>query len=48
VWLVTGATKQAALAALLAGDTSIPAGRVHANGPSVVLADPAAAGTPGA
>jgi 6-phosphogluconolactonase len=47
VWLVTGATKQAALAALLAGDTSIPAGRVHANGPSVVLADAAAtSGTP--
>jgi len=48
VWLVTGATKQDALAALLAGDTSIPAGRVNTNGPSVVLADPAAAGGPGA
>ena len=42
-WLVTGAEKREALAALLAGDESIPAGRVDAPG-SLVLADRAAAG----
>ena len=45
LWLVTGADKQAALAAMLAGDPSIPAGRVTA-GRSLVLADPAAAPRP--
>jgi 6-phosphogluconolactonase len=43
VWLVTGADKQDALARLLAGDESIPAGRVVA-ARSLVLADEAAAG----
>jgi len=43
VWLVTGAEKRDALGALLAGDTSIPAGSVRA-GRSIVLADAAAAG----
>ena len=43
LWLVTGAEKREALAKLLAGDTSIPAGRV-ANDDIVVVADEAAAG----
>jgi 6-phosphogluconolactonase len=42
VWLVTGAEKQDALAKLLAGDPSIPAGRVE-NDEMVVIADEAAA-----
>ncbi len=42
LWLVSGEDKQEALARLLAGDESIPAGRVHA-GRSTVLADAAAA-----
>ncbi|HEV3213441.1 MAG TPA: 6-phosphogluconolactonase [Acidimicrobiales bacterium] len=42
VWLVAGAEKRHALAQLLSGDTSIPAGRVTA-ARSVVLADAAAA-----
>jgi 6-phosphogluconolactonase len=42
MWLVTGADKKGALARLLAGDESIPAGRVQA-GRSLVLADEAAA-----
>ncbi|MFN8216065.1 MAG: 6-phosphogluconolactonase [Solirubrobacterales bacterium] len=43
VWLVTGAEKREALAKLLAGDESIPAGRVR-NESIVVVADEAAAG----
>ena len=43
LWLVSGEDKREALARLLAGDESIPAGRVHA-GHSTVLADAAAAG----
>lgn len=42
MWLVTGADKTEPLAKLLAGDRSIPAGRVEAEG-SLVLADAAAA-----
>jgi 6-phosphogluconolactonase len=42
-WLITGADKRDALAKLLAGDDSIPAGRVEAPD-ALVLADPAAAG----
>jgi 6-phosphogluconolactonase len=42
IWLVTGADKQDALARLLAGDESIPAGRVVA-ARSLVLADADAA-----
>jgi 6-phosphogluconolactonase len=42
LWLVTGADKRDALARLLAGDRSIPAGRVQA-ARSLVLADAAAA-----
>ena len=42
-WLITGADKRDALAKLLAGDPSIPGGRVDAPG-AIVLADPAAAG----
>jgi 6-phosphogluconolactonase len=42
LWLVTGADKRDALAKLLAGDESIPAGRVLA-ARSVVMADQAAA-----
>jgi 6-phosphogluconolactonase len=42
LWLVTGPDKKEALAALLAGDTAIPAGRVEAAA-SLVLADEAAA-----
>jgi len=41
LWLVTGADKQDPLARLLAGDTTIPAGRVEA-GASLVMADHAA------
>jgi len=41
LWLVTGADKKAALSSLVAGDTSIPAGRVQAVA-SLVLADRAA------
>jgi 6-phosphogluconolactonase len=43
LWLVTGADKRGPLAKLLAGDESIPAGRVLATH-SLVLADEAAAG----
>jgi 6-phosphogluconolactonase len=43
VWLVTGADKAEPLAQLLAGDPSIPAGRVRAER-SVVVCDRAAAG----
>jgi 6-phosphogluconolactonase len=43
VWLVTGAQKREPLAKLLAGDTSIPAGRVE-NDDMLVIADEAAAG----
>ncbi|HEX6230785.1 MAG TPA: 6-phosphogluconolactonase [Actinomycetota bacterium] len=43
LWLVTGADKASMLPRLLAGDASIPAGRVR-GGRSVVLADGAAAG----
>jgi 6-phosphogluconolactonase len=43
LWLVTGAAKANALARLLAGDGSIPAGRV-ANPEQLVVADRAAAG----
>jgi len=42
VWLVTGPDKVEALAKLLAGDTSIPAGRVE-NDNMVIVADEAAA-----
>ncbi len=45
VWLVTGAEKREPLAKLLAGDTSIPVGRVE-NEEMVVVADEAAAGPP--
>jgi 6-phosphogluconolactonase len=38
LWLVSGSDKQAALASLLAGDESIPAGRVQATN-SLVMAD---------
>jgi len=41
LWLVTGTDKQAALSSLLAGDTTIPAGRVQAAA-SLILADQAA------
>jgi 6-phosphogluconolactonase len=43
VWLVTGPDKVEALQKLLAGDESIPAGRVH-NDNVIVVADEAAAG----
>jgi 6-phosphogluconolactonase len=43
VWLVTGPDKVEALKKLLAGDESIPAGRVH-NDNVIVVADEAAAG----
>jgi 6-phosphogluconolactonase len=42
LWLITGADKKEPLARLLAGDTSIPAGRVSAAS-SLVLADATAA-----
>jgi 6-phosphogluconolactonase len=45
VWLVTGADKRDALAKLLAGDPSVPAGRVK-NESMVVVADEAAAAAP--
>jgi 6-phosphogluconolactonase/glucosamine-6-phosphate isomerase/deaminase len=38
LWLITGGDKKDALAKLLTGDTTIPAGRVHADA-SLVLAD---------
>jgi 6-phosphogluconolactonase len=41
LWLITGADKKDALSKLLAGDTSIPAGRVDAAA-SLVMADQAA------
>ncbi len=41
MWLITGADKKDALTKLLAGDTSIPAGRVEAEA-SLILADQAA------
>ncbi|MGI9603728.1 MAG: 6-phosphogluconolactonase, partial [Acidimicrobiales bacterium] len=41
VWLVSGRTKQAALAQLLTGDRSVPAGRVRSDR-AVILADQAA------
>jgi 6-phosphogluconolactonase/glucosamine-6-phosphate isomerase/deaminase len=41
LWLVAGADKHDALARLLAGDRSIPAGRVEA-GRSVIFADASA------
>jgi 6-phosphogluconolactonase len=44
MWLITGPDKRDALARLLAGDESIPAGRVTA-ARSLVLADAAAAGS---
>jgi len=43
LWLVTGAEKRDALAKLLAGDDSIPAGRVR-NEAMTIVADEAAAG----
>jgi 6-phosphogluconolactonase len=43
LWLVTGAEKQDALAMLIAGDESIPAGRVR-NDHITIVADEAAAG----
>jgi 6-phosphogluconolactonase len=43
LWLITGEDKRDALARLLAGDPSIPAGRVVASA-STILADVAAAG----
>ncbi len=45
LWLVTGADKREPLEKLLAGDESIPAGRVR-NDEMVVVADEAAAGRP--
>jgi 6-phosphogluconolactonase/glucosamine-6-phosphate isomerase/deaminase len=44
LWLVTGAEKREPLAQLLAGDESIPAGRVR-NENTIVVADEAAAGS---
>jgi 6-phosphogluconolactonase len=44
LWLVTGEEKRGPLAKLLAGDDSIPAGRV-ANDDQVIVADRAAAGS---
>jgi 6-phosphogluconolactonase len=43
LWIVTGEEKREPLAKLLAGDASIPAGRVEPGGASLVLADRAAA-----
>ena len=43
LWLVTGTDKTEMVGRLLAGDTSIPAGRVH-SGSALLLADRAAAG----
>ena len=42
LWLVTGADKRDPLPKLIAGDPSIPAGRVE-NDAMTVVADPAAA-----
>jgi 6-phosphogluconolactonase/glucosamine-6-phosphate isomerase/deaminase len=42
IWLITGPKKVEPLAKLLAGDTSIPAGRVE-NAKMTVVADAAAA-----
>ncbi|UQX11292.1 6-phosphogluconolactonase [Candidatus Mycobacterium methanotrophicum] len=42
LWLITGADKHDALARLLRGDDTIPAGRVHADA-SLIMADQAAA-----
>ena len=42
LWLITGSDKKEPLAKLLAGDTTIPAGRVEAEA-SLVMADLAAA-----
>lgn len=42
LWLITGDDKRGPMARLLAGDTSIPAGRVRA-GQSLIMADEAAA-----
>ncbi|MEQ7129117.1 6-phosphogluconolactonase [Actinopolymorpha sp. B11F2] len=44
LWLVTGAEKQPALAKVLAGDESIPAGRVEAR-ESLIVADRGASGS---
>lgn len=46
VWQVTGGSKAEALARLLDGDTSIPAGSVRAKR-SIIIADRSAAGLPG-
>jgi 6-phosphogluconolactonase len=46
LWLVTGSEQAAILGRLLAGDDSIPAGRVRRD-QALVLADRAAAGQPG-
>ena len=46
LWLVTGPDKREPLAKLLAGDDSIPAGRVE-NENMIVVADEAAAGVSG-
>jgi 6-phosphogluconolactonase len=46
LWLVTGPAKREALSKLLAGDASIPAGRVQ-NDEMTVVADKDAAGPPG-
>lgn len=46
LWLVTGSEKADILGRLLAGDESIPAGRVRQD-QALVLADRAAAGQPG-
>lgn len=43
LWLVTGESKREALAKLLAGDDSIPAGRIEVDD-AIVVADEAAAG----
>jgi 6-phosphogluconolactonase len=43
LWLVTGADKVDALTRLLAGDTTIPAGRVTQDN-ATIIADAAAAG----
>jgi 6-phosphogluconolactonase len=43
LWIVTGAEKRDPLAKLLAGDDSIPAGRVQPGGQSLILADERAA-----
>jgi 6-phosphogluconolactonase/glucosamine-6-phosphate isomerase/deaminase len=42
LWLVTGGEKRDALARLLAGDRSIPAGRVESDAMTVVADRPAA------